>query len=174
MSQIQDKPTKKKEPNKRTKTILILLLILLLLIIGLLIYLYFIQQEAIKISVNVSENQQDINVPTRVRVLDSDKDETYTEIMGYGMLDIDKDYPLVYLSNPTNNDVYIQYDVIYNDELIYSTGLIEPGKMETFNVYDCVDAGEHTLTYSVSTYDLKTMEIYWSGLQQIQKIYVRK
>ena len=94
--------------------------------------------------------------------------------MGFGRLELDYDYPNVYLINPSDNDVYLSFDVMNNDEIIYQSGLIEPGKMEEFNAYSCLNAGEHTLVYSISSYDLQSKAVLWSGIRQNQEILIRK
>ena len=118
----------------------------------------------------VSENQSDLVVPSH-----QNRDEdAYTELMGFGCLDIDEDYPFIYLINPSENEVYLSFDVIYNGETLYQSALIAPGKMEQFDIYSCLNAGRHTLTYSVASYDLENKAVLWSGIRQDQEVSIIK
>lgn len=96
----------------------------------------------------------------------------YTEYVGYGMLDITKDNPTINLINPENNSVYMQFNVTYNDKELYSTDLIAPGKMDTFNVYNHLDSGQHTLIYEITTYDVETKELCTFGITQEQEVNI--
>ncbi len=118
----------------------------------------------------VSENQSEIN-------LDIDhhqKEEGYTEVMGFGCLDIDKDYPFIYLINPEGNEVYLSFDIYKDEDMLYSSKLIDPGMMEEFNIYECLNAGKHTLTYMITSYDMKNKAVLWSGIKQKQDISITK
>ena len=117
----------------------------------------------------VSENQSEINLD-----IDHHKEEGYTEVMGFGCLDIDKDYPFIYLINPEDNEVYLSFDVYKDEDMLYSSDLIEPGMMEEFNIYECLNAGKHTLTYSIASYDMKNKALLWSGIKQKQEISITK
>lgn len=104
-------------------------------------------------------------------LLSSSNQDTF-EIIGYGQLEIDKDYPNINLINSSENNVYLSFDVLYNDESLYKTGLISPGQMEQYNIYNKLDAGQHTLTYSINVYDTNE-NILWSGIQQEQEILIK-
>ena len=164
---------KKKEKEDRKRDIFLIILCILILMIGIGIFI-IVKEPFIKYSLfadrDVSATQSDINVD-----LDHKNNETaYTELMGFGRLELDYDYPNVYLINPSDNDVYLSFDVMNNDEIIYQSGLIEPGKMEEFDAYSCLNAGEHTLVYSISSYDLESKAVLWSGIRQNQEILIRK
>ena len=98
----------------------------------------------------------------------------YTEYVGYGMLDITKDNPTINLINPENNSVYMQFKVTYNGKELYSTDLIAPGKMDTFNIYKHLDSGQHTLIYEINTYDVDTKELCTFGITQEQEVNIIK
>jgi len=76
------------------------------------------------------------------------------------------------LINSSENNVYLSFDVLYKDESLYKTGLISPGQMEQYNIYNKLDAGQHTLTYSINVYDTNE-NILWSGIQQEQEILIK-
>lgn len=104
-------------------------------------------------------------------LLSSGNDDTF-EIVGYGELEINKDYPNINLINSSENNVYLSFDVLYNNEVLYKTNLISPGRMEQYDIYHKLDAGQHTLTYSINVYD-QDENILWSGIQQEQKILIK-
>lgn len=126
-------------------------------------YLYITQQP------EVSSSQLDASNPN----LTKSDDDQYFELVGFGQLEINKDNPYINLINPSENSVYLRFDVVYNDEKIHKTNLIEPGKMEQYDIYSCLDAGEHTITYSIDVYDLKDKQLLWPGIQQEQELIVK-
>lgn len=167
--------SEKQDKKKRKKTAIIwLYAIILLLIIGLLIYLFFLRKENVKIAVNVAKNQEVIDTSAKFKVLNKEVEDEYIELVGYGLLEINSEYPNIYLENPSGNDAYLSFDVVYNDETLFKSDLIEPGNMVPFNIYECLDAGKHTITYIISAYRLSNMGAYWSGVEQIQDINITK
>ncbi len=160
----------KRKQSKR-KTIIILMFIIILIMIMFISYL-LIRGDGSNIFISdkeVSENQSEINLD-----IDHHKEEGYTEVMGFGCLDIDKDYPFIYLINPEDNEVYLSFDVYKDEDMLYSSDLIEPGMMEEFNIYECLNAGKHTLTYLIASYDMKNKALLWSGIKQKQEISITK
>ena len=161
-----------KQKQSKRKLIIILMIILILLLSICLIFLITEKggRNFISTEKEVSDNQSAID-------LDFDhheSEEGYTEVMGFGCLDIDKDYPFIYLINPDGNEVYLSFDVYKDDQLLYSSDLIEPGKMIKFNIFECLNAGKHTLVYSIASYDLKNRAVLWSGINQKQDISITK
>lgn len=128
------------------------------------------QDKGVFTPLEVSNNQMDAKKPNLNK---NDKDE-YFELVGYGQLEINKSNPYINLINPSENSVYLSFDVIYNDESLYSTKLIEPGKMEQYDIYSCLDAGEHTLDYVINVYDLVDKKPLWAGINQEQQLIVKK
>lgn len=167
---------KKEEKKKKKKmTILWLYVLILLIIIGLLFYLYFMKKrDDVRIELNVSDKQTALDTSAKFRVLNKEEEDEYIELVGYGLLEIDKDYPYIYLENPSDNDAYLKFDVIYKGETLYSSDLVEPGHMETYNIYERLDAGQHTISYVISAYRMSTMKAYWTGVEQIQEIIIYK
>ena len=160
-----------KQRQSKRKTIIILMLIIILIMIVFISYL-LIKGNGRNVFISdkeVSENQSEIDLD-----IDHHKEEGYTEVMGFGCLDIDKDYPFIYLINPESNEVYLSFEVYKDEDMLYSSALIEPGMMEEFNIYECLNAGKHTLTYSIASYDMKNKALLWSGIKQKQDISITK
>ena len=161
-----------KEKRQSKQDLILVLICVLILVIGFgsFFIVKTLKRTEVSCDLKVSENQKDIVLPT-----DKERqEEAYTELMGFGCLTLDKNDPFIYLINPSDNQVYLSFDVIYEDDILYSSDLIAPGKMEDFDVLNRLDAGEHTLTYSISSYDLEDKAILWSGVQQNQDILIRK
>lgn len=119
---------------------------------------------------DIADNQLTASDPNLL----SSRDEEYFEIVGYGELEINVSNRNLNLINSKDNNVYLKFAVFYDDELLYSTKLIEPGKMEQYDVYSNLDAGKHTLTYSIDVIDMKTKVTTWSGIKQEQEIFIKK
>lgn len=132
--------------------------------------LYFSNDQEVFSPLETSKRQITAERPN----LNSKDDDQYFELVGYGQLQIDETNPYLNLINPSDNSVYLSFDVIYNDESLYSTELIEPGKMEQYNVYSSLDAGEHTLDYVINVYDLIDKKPLWAGINQEQQITIKK
>ncbi|MBQ6217261.1 MAG: hypothetical protein IJK53_07730 [Erysipelotrichaceae bacterium] len=161
-----------KERKQTKQTIIIILLVTLLLLTGVSIYLsiraLISSRECCEMK--VSDTQSDYVNPLDNKT----QEDAYTELMGFGRLELDLNSPFIYLINPPGNEVYLSFDVLYEGESLYKSDLIEPGKMEDFDICSVLDAGEHTLTYLISSYDLQDKTVLWSGVQQDQDILIRK
>ena len=156
--------------ERKKKRLIIVIIILFLLILLLLGYLLLRPKDESKPIFKVSDSQLKAETPNLIHTA---KDE-YFEIVGFGQLEINETNPNINLINPSDNSVYLSFDVIYNGKSLYQTGLIEPGQMEQYDVYSCLDAGEHTITYSINVYDLTNLEPLWTGIQQQQELLVIK
>ena len=153
----------------------VLLTKLTIIIIGLLTMiciaggtLYVIKKQE-KPSLEVSNSQITADNPN----LTKHTDDQYFELVGFGQLEISEGNPYINLINPSENSVYLSFDVIYKDESLYQSNLIEPGKMEQYDVYSSLDAGEHTITYSINVYDLVDKKLLWPGIQQEQELIIK-
>ena len=151
---------------KKLTIIIIGLIILILIALGVL-FLNWQKEDTVKFE--LSNNQVDASNPNLINKVDNQ----YFELVGFGTLEIDSDNPNLNLINPSNNSVYLSFDVIYNDELLYQTKFIEPGKMEVFDIYGCLDAGRHTITYSINVFDLVDQKPLWTGIKQEQEILIK-
>ena len=161
-----------KEKRQSKQDLILVLICVLILVIGFgsFFVLKTLKKTQVSCDLKVSENQKDIVLPT-----DKEKqEEAYTELMGFRCLTLDKNDPFIYLINPSENQVFLSFDVLYDDEVLFSSGLIAPGKMEDFDAFSCLNAGEHTLTYSISSYDMDSKALLWSGVQQKQDVLIRK
>ena len=153
--------------EKRQSKITIIVIILCLILLALSGLSLVLSLRSMKLSeqccqMKVSETQSDY-----VNPLDQQQDEeAYTELMGFGCL--------IYLINPSDNEVYLSFDVLYEGRSLYKSDLIAPGKMEQFDICSVLDAGKHTLTYSISSYDLNDKKVLWAGVQQNQDVSIRK
>ena len=161
--------------EKKSIDRLILLIVVLLLIIVIELIILFCNSKVNfsngKTNKEVSKTQENLKL---LEDRNNNDESGFTEIMGYGEIKVNKDYPYIYLSNSENNGVFLSYDIFCDDKKLYSSELISPGKMETFDIYSCLDAGKHTLIYNINSYDLETHEAYWSGIKQEQEIFIEK
>lgn len=80
------------------------------------------------------------------------------QIPGYSNQVVSKANPKIPLGNPDGNDVYFVYHIYEGDDEIYTTDLIEPGHVCDWDAYGQLDEGVTTLTFTISTFDEKTME----------------
>lgn len=117
----------------------------------------------------ISRSQIDASDPERT----NSTDEGYFELVGFGQLELNDSNRNLNLINPSENSVYLSFDVIYNDDVLYQTKLIEPGKMEQYDVYSHLDAGKHTITYSINVYDINDQTPLWKGIKQEQEIIIK-
>ena len=159
-----------KEKKKKKRRIIIAIIIIILLLLLILGYFLLRTRERSLPLFKISDSQLRAETPNLSRT----SKEEYFELVGFGQLEINKDNPCVNLINPSDNSVYLSFDVIYNDKSLYQTELIEPGQMEQYDVYSCLDAGEHTITYSINVYDITDQKPLWTGIQQEQELIVIK
>ena len=153
--------------SKKLTVIIIGLIILILIALGFL----FVSFKGLNTTkFELSNNQIDANNPNLINKVD----DQYFELVGFGRLEINNDNRNLNLINPSNNTVYLSFDVIYDNESLYQTKFIEPGKMEVFDIYSCLNAGEHTITYSINVYDLVDQKPLWTGIKQEQEIIIKK
>lgn len=160
---------KKNDINK-----LIIIIIILLLLIAIELILLSTSSKVSFSNGTTDKKKSEKQVDLKAVEKRSQDEEAFTEILGYGQIKINKDYPNIYLSNSESNGVYLSYEVFCDDKILYTSELISPGKMETFDIYSCLDAGKHKLIYKINSYDLNTHEIYWSGIKQEQEVLIEK
>lgn len=158
---------KKTEEKKLKRIVIIIIILILLIVIGGLIII--INSNNLSNVLEISNNQIEAANPIRTNSVD----EEYFELVGFGQLELNDSNRNLNLINPSENSVYLSFDVIYNDDVLYQTKLIEPGKMEQYDVYSCLDAGKHTITYSINVYDIDDQKPLWKGIKQEQEIIIR-
>ena len=166
----QTNQTSKKNKHK----FLPILLLLLLLLIGIsTVGIYFYQKNK---TVNAEINNEIIEIdddPIEDEYTESYYEGDYTEIVGFGNIDISRSYPNIFLINPEDNPVFLQFDVYYQDVLLYSSDKIAPGSQDSVNVYNKLKPGNYILSYYITSYDLESEAIMMSGLLQNQEITIR-
>lgn len=77
----------------------------------------------------------------------------YIEVAGYANLLVYDEYQTIDLINMKNNTVFQKYTILLDDEIVFETGLIPPGKVVDWNAYETLPAGKHTVIFNISTYD---------------------
>lgn len=120
-------------------------------------------------NIGLADNQTNAENPN----LTSTNQQDYFELQGFGQLEINETNRNINLINPKGNKVYLSYKVLNGDNVLFETELIEPGKMIQFDIYSCLNAGEHTITYSIDVYDISTNAILWSGIKQEQDLLIK-
>lgn len=158
---------KKKENKKLKKFVVIIIALILLIVIGGVVLIT--NTNNLGNVLEISNKQIKASNPKTTNSVD----EEYFELVGFGQLELNDSNRNLNLINPSENSVYLSFDVIYNDDVLYQTKLIEPGKMEQYDVYSCLDAGKHTITYSINVYDINDQKPLWKGIKQEQEIIIR-
>lgn len=82
-------------------------------------------------------------------------DDERIEIPGYHELYVTASEPIIGLGNPEVNTVYFKYEIKEGDRVVYETDYIEPGKQVRWNAYETLSAGDHNLSFVVSTVDVE-------------------
>ncbi len=154
--------------EKKKERLLIIIIILLILLIA--FSICFLLRRRNVISLDISNRQISATNPN----LYASNDNEYFELLGYGELQIDENNKNINLINTDGNNVYLKFSVIYDDNVLYETELIEPGKMEQYDIYSNLNAGKYTLTYSIDVIDMNTSKTTWSGIKQQQDINIIK
>lgn len=155
---------------KQKKFLLISASLIIILVFAIVISIFFAIKTYPKQNEKPEHSQKEVEAKNP-QLLSKGNNETF-EIVGFGQLEIDKDNPNINLINSSDNSVYLSFDVLCNDEVLYKTNLISPGQMEQYDIYSKLDAGQHTLTYSIDVYDANE-NILWSGIQQEQMILIK-
>lgn len=161
--------------NRKHNKLLILLICIILILFALVLFtslkLLTNKNNVNKPIANIglSTNQTNAENPD----LSSTSEQEYFELQGFGQLEINETNRNINLINPKGNKVYLSYKVLDGDNVLYETELIEPGKMIQFDIYSCLNAGEHTITYSIDVYDISTKVMLWSGIKQEQDLLIK-
>ena len=155
---------------KQKKFLIFTIILIILLVFSIAIGMLFLFKTNSKFNQKLEHSQNEIEAKDP-QLLSKGSNDTF-EIVGYGQLEIDSDNPNINLINSSDNNVYLSFDVLYNDEVLYKTNLISPGQMEQYDIYSKLDAGQHTLTYSINVYDTNE-NILWSGIQQEQMVLIK-
>ncbi len=89
----------------------------------------------------------------------------YIEFAGYSFLYATENEPSVLLENPESNDVYFTYEVILEETgevILEETGLIQPGTALPWEVFTCLEKGEHKVSFRVRTYDMTNTNVEYT------------
>lgn len=166
----EEKPEKKKTIRKVAAAVIAIIIIILLLLLrscggcG-------------PANTPTTPNRPDIEIEGDNKWDGTIQDQTETaitesiEIPGYSNLGVSKDNPTIRLGNPEANTVYLQYQIIKDDEVIFETKAIKPGNMVEANMYELLDEGKNEVTISINTYDVET-ETACNGATQAVTITV--
>ncbi|GFO85983.1 MULTISPECIES: hypothetical protein [Anaerostipes] len=79
------------------------------------------------------------------------------KIPGYGELTVPKNDSTwnITLANPKDNHCYFRYTITVNDDTLYKSDLIEPGKaIKQFKVSKRLDPGDYEIYLKISTYSM--------------------
>jgi len=77
----------------------------------------------------------------------------YIDVAGYANLLVYEDHQEIDLINLPENTVFQQYTIFLDDEKIFETKLIQPGKVVKWNAYETLPSGKHNVVFHISTYD---------------------
>ncbi len=142
---------------------IITVVLLALLLIGFAVFFYiFITNGNINAEENAKETKTAIN------------STVYTELVGYGPITINSDNEELVFENLYTNENYLTYIVLDEDnETLYETACLAPGEKDSFNVYELLDEGEYTLTYSIFVYS-DSFELLNGDITMYQDIIVEE
>lgn len=151
----------KSQKSKNTKTIIFIIAALIIGIAGTFSFLYLNGSDIFALENDESHDYYSY-------------ENGYTELIGYGKLNISETSPLLFFPNPSSNNVLLEYEVLDDNGLvIYNSPLIKPGEEDNLNVYSLLDEGYHSLTYLITSYDQLSSETLLQ-LRQIQEIQIIK
>lgn len=91
------------------------------------------------------------------------------QIPGYADLVFNEKVTNIQLINPTNNTVYMIYQILEGDTLLFETKGISPNKAVACDLGSLISEGTHTLTFKIATYDINTHEPC-NGVTQTVKV----
>lgn len=90
--------------------------------------------------------------------IQKEDDVRYIEIPGYSGIYVSPE-SYVDLVNPETNHVYFKYTITEDDNILYESDYIEPGKKIEWKASDYIKgAGDHDLIFEVSTISVDTQE----------------
>ena len=155
--------TKGKDSNRKKrldkKNIIIILLVILLIILAIFLMKGRPSESPTGKELLAVENgmEWDGNNPQSGKNSEANSDSI--DIAGYANLYLSEEQKMVKLINPKGNTVYFKY--VITDEtgnILVETGLIAPNQMVERDLYSLLSKGEHTLSFTISTFDVETQE----------------
>ncbi len=131
--------------------------ILLILLPLILMFLIFIRLT----SVTPQPEVPDFSVEPEHAIEEAPVRKSYTEtidIPGYQKATLTSENKEIQLINPAGNSVFFIYTVLADGEEIYKTDGILPDNSVMADLWSLLDAGDHNVTLSISTFDLEDKE----------------
>jgi len=94
-----------------------------------------------------------------------DKDHVVLDIVlpDYDGLEVSKKSKLIELSNPTENDFYLQYSISLGENVICNSIFIKPGDIAYWDAHTSLEEGENAVTLTITAYDLDSQEALGSA-----------
>ena len=83
----------------------------------------------------------------------------------YNNLEVSKKSKLIELSNPTENDFYLQYSLSAGEEILCNSIFIKPGDLAYWDAYTTLSEGENVISITVSAYNLDSQQLLGSAAE---------
>lgn len=141
-----------------------LIVFIIPLVIGLLFFM--LGQVNYKAKEIIQEETNPPELPTVI--IAKDYEGMYIDIPGIKALKISRDNPVLELRNPIKNNCTLVYEIIYDEEVIGTSGYIYPGQsqMVELELGEQTEAGE--IQIIAKGYSLDKKDEYSSLLQRVQ------
>lgn len=85
----------------------------------------------------------------------------------YNNLEVSKKSKLIELSNPTENDFYLQYSLSAGEEILCNSIFIKPGDLAYWDAYTTLSEGENVISITVSAYNLDSQQLLGSAAEVV-------
>ena len=85
----------------------------------------------------------------------------------YNNLEVSKKSKLVELSNPTENDFYLQYSLSAGEKVLCNSIFIKPGDLAYWDAYTTLSKGENAVSITVSAYNLDSQRLLGSATEVV-------
>ena len=109
----------------------------------------------------------DPEIPT-VKVVE-DYEGRYISVPGIKAVCVEKEMPLIWLTNPAINDCTLLYQVYFQDELIGESGYVYPGQEEAVEIKIPVKESVYEITVVAKGYSLDK-KVEYNSLRQKVKV----
>lgn len=152
----------------RFRFLFLLLPLLLFLLIFLIIFTLWIRRP--------TDDKPGLKFETEHAIEEPEERSAYTEtidVPGYSRVILNSSKKEMQLVNPEGNSVYFMYTLTEGDEEIHKTDAILPGNSVMVDLWSKLDAGDHQVLLSISTFDIETEEAC-NGTSQRVTVVVEK
>ncbi len=85
----------------------------------------------------------------------------------YNNLEVSKKSKLIELSNPIENDFYLQYSLSAGEKVLCNSIFIKPGDLAYWDAYVTLAKGENTVSITVSAYNLDSQRLLGSATEVV-------